>query len=884
MKLKSYLIFLSIFLATATLHAQNRKISVSVNNQPLKNVLYEIQNKSGYNIIYSDEVVTDSIRVSIQAVQEPVSEILKAILKDKRLYYVFKTNDLIVIGSVQLSATEQLAIANPKSVSGGVVDQHEHPIPFASVALLQGDRFITGVTSTDQGKFQLNFPFVNKHAYHLKLSSVGYKQASIGFLYPDTMGLKHLVLEEDRSTLNTVTISARKQFIERRSDRYIVNVEGSPLAEGNSALEVLQKAPGIWVDSEGGIKIKGNQSVMVMINDVVQRMSESDLADYLRSLKSQDIKKIEVISSPPSEFEASGTGGIIHIVLKKSRQDGLTGTASATYKQQEHKPYMGGGLSVDYKVKNLYVFGNGAYSQDKSEYYATTFNAYPDQSTYSGTTDRYNDNNRLSYRIGMAYDLSENQVIGLQGIHTGNDLLQYFRTRVVVDRPGQDLVMGNANSDWTRKPLMNGATLNYLLRLDSLGSVIKIIGDYVHSSKTELNDFTSVYNAPDRDSRYRNNTPNVTDIYSLQADYTKKIGTRTEFKTGVKYASTKRDNTFLSEDLVDGNWITNAGTSNRFVYNERLLMGYAALEHTIQNTIVKLGLRGEETYMKGNSITADQSFSRKYFGLFPSVYILQNLDKAKRTAIYFSYSRRLKRPQFSDLNPYRLHFDDYLVQTGNPDLLPEYAHKVELGYNFWEGWSVDVYYRRVENVISQLVNPIANNVIEYQPKNFNNSTDYGVNIDAPIRFFNWWNSSNSLVFYNLQTDINDFKINQFSFFLKSMQTISPKKLFDFDVLSMYSSPYVSANSKMGYVFYTDLGISKKILDNQLRLRFSITDIFNTAKEQDVTDYKNTRIDFYQKRPTRTFGLSLSYNFSSGKKFKNKKIEQSNEEEKSRIGN
>lgn len=882
MKLKKYVILLLIYFSGTMLYAQNRKISVSVNHEPVKSVLDEIQRKSGYNIIYSDEVVTDSMRVSIQAIQEPVSEILKAILKGEKLFYILRSRDLIVIGSIRLRDKELAAISSSRSVSGNVFDQNDRSIPFASIALLQGDRFLTGTTSNEQGQFQLNFPFVNKEIYQLKLSSVGYKMALISFQYSDTTDLERMVLAEDRNTLNTVTISARKQLIERRSDRYIVNVEGSPLADGNTALEVLQKAPGIWVDSEGGIKIKGNQSVMVMINDVVQRMSESDLAEYLRSLRSEDIKKIEVISNPPSEFEASGTGGIIHIVLKKLRQEGLTGTASANYKQQERKPYYGTGLSADYKVKNLYLFGNGTYSVDKTEYYASTFNTYPDQSTYSGKTNRYNNNDRLSYRLGMAYDLSENQVIGLQGIHTGSNLLQYFRTKVVVDKPGQDLIMGNASSDWTRKPEMNGATLNYLFRLDSIGSMMKVIGDYVHSAKTELNDFTSVYNEEVMDSRYRNNTPNSTDIYSIQADYTKNLGSKLEFKTGIKYASTKRDNTFLSEDEVNGNWIVDAGTSNRFIYNENLLMGYASIEKTIQNTIVKLGLRGEETYMKGNSITSDERFSRKYFGWFPSLYVMQNLDKVKGTALYFSYSRRLKRPQFGDLNPYRLHFDDYLVQTGNPELLPEYAHKVELGYNFWSGWSVDLYFRRIENIIALLVNPIENNVIEYQPKNFNNSTDYGVNIDAPIKFFNCWTSNNSFVLYKLQTDINDFKINQISFFAKSTQTVNLKKLFDLDVSMLYSSPYVRANSKMAYVFYTDMGLSKKVLNNQIRLRFSITDIFNTFKEQDVTNYKNTRIDFYQKRPTRTFGLSMSYSFISGKKFKNKKIEQSNEDERSRL--
>ncbi|MNL38962.1 hypothetical protein D3C87_1612100 [compost metagenome] len=157
-------------------------------------------------------------------------------------------------------------------------------------------------------------------------------------------------------------------------------------------------------------------------------------------------------------------------------------------------------------------------------------------------------------------------------------------------------------------------------------------------------------------------------------------------------------------------------------------------------------------------------------------------------------------------------------------------------------------------------------------------------MDAPVKFFKWWASSNSVVLFHLATEINNFKVDQYSIYAKSMQTLTFKKLFDFDVFLNYSSPYVTSNSKMGYIFYIDLGLSRKMLNEQFRLRVSATDIFNTFKEQEYTYYKDTRISSYQKRPTRTIGVSLSYSFTSGKKFRNKKIEQSNEEEKNRIGN
>ncbi|MBB5439573.1 outer membrane receptor protein involved in Fe transport [Pedobacter sp. AK017] len=863
--------------------AQSRKISISSNKLPLTRILEQIEKECTYSIVYSNEVIPDTVLVTVNVKRISVAELLDKILPEKQLFYKMMSERMLVIGSNRTVRLPVEEAENKITLSGRITDQKKNVLAFASVGLLQGLSYVGGSISNDNGVFQLSYPFKTQVKYTIKISSIGYQPLSVDFVYPDTVALKNLLLKEEQHTLNTVSITAARPLIERKTDRYIVNVEGSALADGNTGLEVLQKSPGIWVNSEGAIKIKGNQSVMVMINDVVQRMSEEDLAQYLRTLRSEDIKKIEIISNPPSEFEAAGAGGIVHIVLKKARMDGFAGQIGTAYKYG-NRPFYAGGASADYKVKNLYAQGNVSLVKDKSNYIGGRADiVYPDQSTYAGRTDRYNDNSRDQYRFGLAYDLSKNQLIGLQVMGAGSEMLQTFKTSILLNKPAE-LISGNALSDWVRRPKNTGATLNYLLRLDSTGSTFKVIGDYVQSSKTELNDFTSQYTDPSRNSRYRNNTPNLTKIYSLQADYTKVLNSKLELKTGLKYVSAKRDNTILSEDFIADEWVKNTGTSNQFIYDEHLLMAYVTLEKNIHKTSIKLGLRAEETDMKGNSITSGQTFSRKYLGWFPTAFLVQKLNEKTGSAIYLNYSRRLRRPQFNYLNPYRLQLNDYEVMTGNPDLLPEYTHKIELGYNFWNGFSADVYYSRTENTIAQFVNPIADNVIEYQPRNFNNSSDYGITLDAPVKLFKWWTTNNSVVLFHLATEISNFKVDQYSVYAKSMHTITLKHLFDFDMFANYSSPYVTSNSKMGYIFYLDLGFTKKLLDNQLRMRLSLTDIFDTFKEQEYTNYKDTRISSYQKRPTRTIGLSLSYSFSSGKKFKNKKIEQSNEEEKNRIGN
>jgi hypothetical protein len=414
--------------------------------------------------------------------------------------------------------------------------------------------------------------------------------------------------------------------------------------------------------------------------------------------------------------------------------------------------------------------------------------------------------------------------------------------------------------------------------------MLKLIGDYTNSNKTETNNFSSVYNDPVQNSTYRNNTPNTTHIYSMQADYTQVLKHKLEYKGGAKYVSTKRDNKLINEDYTNQEWVLNPAKSNYFIYNENLLMAYSSLEKTIKSFSIKAGLRAEETFVKGNSVTSNQQFSKNYLGLFPSLFILKTFNEEKGSSMHLNYTRRLQRPSFSVLNPYRLQIDNFTYIIGNPDLLPQYTHSVELGYDFLKGYSADIYILSTKNVIAELANPVNGDMLEYQTKNFNNSTEYGFSFYAPVKIFSWWSTNNSLSLYNLSYRINDYEINQNSLTVQTSHTFIIKNIAEIDADAAYRSPYVEANSRFSSIYYADLGISKKVLKNKGRVRLYISDIFNTFREKNVTSYKNTQIDFYQKRPTRTFSIGFSYNFSSGKKFSNKKIEQSNTEEKNRIGN
>jgi len=482
----------------------------------------------------------------------------------------------------------------------------------------------------------------------------------------------------------------------------------------------------------------------------------------------------------------------------------------------------------------------------------------------------------------MVYDFSASQSINIQTTGTANALLQHFYSDIDYTTAGK-LTTGTAHTDWIRHPWFNSTTLIYTWKTDTIGSSLKLLADYTGSRKTESNTLVSLYDDTARNATTSTNTPSTTHIYSIQSDYTKALNDKTAFRSGAKYVLTQRDNAIMTSNYDGGAWIPNAAASNRFRYNEQLLMFYGSFEKSIGHTSMKAGLRGEQTWSKGHLVTSNESIPQDYFGWFPSLFIDHTFNEKKGNSAHLNYSRRVRRPGFNDLNPYRLQVNDFSILTGNPNLLPQYTHNIQAGYSFLHDYTADVYLLSTHHFIAQTARTIDSNVIEHQSKNFNNSTEYGISFNSAFNITKTWSTNNGFTFYHVSSQMNP-TLYQTSFSVKTSHTIPLKKIADMDVYAEYDAPYLNANARQAQIFFMDVGFTRRILKSKGRVRLSFTDIFNTFREKDLTEYSNTRIDFYQKRPTRTIGGSFSWNFNAGKVFTKKKIEQNNSDEKSRLGN
>jgi hypothetical protein len=684
----------------------------------------------------------------------------------------------------------------------------------------------------------------------------------------------HAPAKDSVRTLDSVSVRAERPLVTRKADRYIVQVENSFLSSGLTGLEVLQKSPGLWVSPNGAIRITGNQSVTVMINDVVQRMSSTELAEYLKTIRSEDISRIEVIANPAAEYEAASAGGIVHIILKKARSRGLNGTVYSQYRQQGSRPYRASGVMMDAKGGKWYASGGYSYSEDNSIYNGYTLTDYPDGMHVDNRGQRNNHNTRMQYRLALVYDISAKQSLSLMHNASYGRLQQYFYSGILQTGKGGDTLTGNAVADWFRRPRQQSSTAVYTWKTDTLGSQLKLVADYTRSSKQEYNGLTSVYSDTAASRSSITHTPGSTDLLAVQGDYTQAGKSGWLWRTGVKYVHTGRRNTML----VTGG----QNNSNDFRYREDLLMGYLAVESNFAKWVFKTGLRSEQTWSSGVSLTTGQRIRRNYLGLFPSLFLLYHLNAAKGNSVQLNYTRKTGRPAFNDLNPYRLQLNDYSVLTGNPDLKPQYTHSLQAAWVWRRNYTAELYLRITNGFMAQTART-EGNIIIHQSDNYPQQTEWGLSVSTFLSPLNGWRVNNSLMVFRSVSDLRDMVIRRTSFSVKTVHTVTWKKVADIDVYAEYNSPYTSANARMAEYVYTEVGMARNIVRDLLRLRLSFADPLNTAREKELTVYSGTRIDFYQKRPTRTASVTLTWRFRSGKLFTKKNLDNSLSDEQKRIG-
>jgi len=761
------------------------------------------------------------------------------------------------------------------NISGVILDENNKPADYVTVVLFKAaDSSIVKTAFTDpNGTFGFIVP--GKGSYFYKASNMGYK----------TFKSKTITVAEDNQkidfgtaqlvataqNLKEVNVAATKPLIERKMDKIVMNVANSSIMTGSSALEVLQKAPGVTVDQNDKISMMGKQGVLIQLDGKQTYMSSADVANLLRNMQSSDIESIELITNPSSKYDASGNSGIINIKTKKNKNGGTNGSVNGSLGYGKNLR-ANAGINLNHRTQKLNLFGNynyGKFERDNLIAIDRISNGTPD--TYFmqvGESNRKQYNN--NFKAGLDYFIDKKNTIGV--LVNG-----YFNHGT--EAAGNNTLIGPSfqkvdstlisNSLQTNKYNNISYNLNYKSVLDTAGSEISADIDYSKYNGNDGSDYANDYlfangNRIRPISYIRNSTPSIIDIKAFKIDYNVSLSKTVKLEAGVKSSWVKTDNDLQAEEFVNNNWQNDVRRSNQFVYDENVNAAYTNINKQFKNTSVQLGLRMEQTNSKGNLITTNTVVKRSYWDFFPTLFVQQNLSKNNQLG--FSYSRRIDRPSYDALNPFIYYLDQYTYSKGNPFLNPQYTHNFELSYTLLQKYILSIGYSRVNDVIAEVILPDAANKALYQTNaNIATNISYNANLNVPVQITKWWQTNNNLNVFYLSFEAPDLagsalKTGKTSFQFKSQQTFTIVNGFTAELNGNYESPLDYGTLSLKARYSIDAGLSKTLFKKKASLKLALSDIFNMSENNLSSAYPGLTYTVHQKNETRVGRISFTYRF------------------------
>jgi ferric enterobactin receptor len=693
--------------------------------------------------------------------------------------------------------------------------------------------------------------------------------------------------------LKEVEVVGKKPLFEREADRTIVNVEGSTLAAGNTSLDVLRRSPGVTVDGNDNLALRGRQGVLVLIDGKRQPMTGTELAEYLRALPAEQLKSIELITNPPAKYDAQGGAGIIAINLKKDQRLGSNGTVNLSYGRSIYNRYVGG-LSVNHRQKNLNTFGSYTHSDRSGISKLTIHRDFYTPTSGGGrrvvsTTDQ---DNRLpnqsrshNYRAGLDYNLTERTTLGavVSGLDNRNSADGTNQTLL------RDLEEGSTqryNSTNIRLGQSGNVAGNVNFRhtfVDSLGTrELTADADYA-SYRTDRNQALNTFSFGEAVGTNSNEQRARLTIQSVKLDYIHPLSKLLRLEAGAKSSLVTADNDlkFYTDRQFD------LRNSNRFRYDENINAGYVNLNYSLPKLTLQAGLRGEQTRAVGKQDREVQfkDFSRNYFQLFPSAAIKRTLNDKHEVAL--SLSRRIDRPSYGQLNPFREIIDKTTFGGGNPELLPQTSYNVELTHTFRQKYSVGLTYSLTSDPLIGVVQPETDSTVLSTIRNLDQQQYYALTLTAPVDVTKWWKTYNNAVFFYNRflgslagTNLNRGGV---SFTLSSNHTFTFGKGWSAELNGNYESRQVYAFLVQRPLGEVTAGVQKSVWNRKGNIKLSISDIFFTLPANAISSYDNYVERFYQRRDSRVGTLSFSYRFGNDKVAPTKRRSGGAEEEKRRAG-
>ncbi|HOE59201.1 MAG TPA: TonB-dependent receptor [Bacteroidales bacterium] len=771
-------------------------------------------------------------------------------------------------------------------IKGRIIDQSSKmPLEYANIAIFRkrDSALINGTITNEKGDFIIEkLPFGR---FFVKLSFIGYATRSIDsvFITPKqpevNLGTIRIKLVENK--LQGVEITEKRAPVEYNLDKKVYNVDQNIVSMGGTAIDIMQTIPAVQVDLDGNVSLRGSSNVNILIDGRPSNLVSLD------QLPSSMVERVEVVTNPSARYDPDGTTGIINIILKKNRAEGINGMVSVN---AGTKDKYNASINLNYREKKFNFFTSYNFRQFSDE--GTSFSH---RETIINDTLSYLDQNGDSRRkgnfhnftLGADYFIDNYNTLSLSGMYNirGNDGRENmdnlstnfkFDTLSLFNRTS---INSNDNSGYQ-------GILNYKRTFDDKTKELTADVYYSYSDGNSDNLITQKYTQlpnglPGELIQQKTISDNSRNMLTAQTDYVTSLWAG-RLETGYKYRYSNEDSDygFYNYDSADG-WTSDFNRSNRFKYSESIHAAYLIYTRDITDKLfIQGGLRAEAAQTTSDQVTQDSIFKNDYFSLFPTLHVRYNFNN--KNQIQLSYSRRVNRPWSRFLNPFIDYSDPLNLSAGNPALKPEYSNSLELGYTLQFGKTTltpSVFYTNTSGVISRIMSVDNNGVSFTTFKNQDKSSAAGLEVILAQQFAKWWRLNTNFSYYHAEVDGPDItqqtaSSNSWTFRLNSLMSVP--RLADIQINFNYNSPMVfnpsigrhgggGTQGKMEENYWADLGIKKNFLDGNASISLRLSDIFKTMKFNMTTYGSNFTSKSERTRDSRTLFVGLSYKFNDYKR-------------------
>lgn len=763
------------------------------------------------------------------------------------------------------------------SISGRILDEQKKPLEYASITALHlRDSSFTGSLSDEKGYFAVS---VNKPGrYKVTIKFLGYETlvfSDVKVIPPNFQAtLGDIILQSQAVKQDTVVISADKSLFETGIDKKVFNVEKTPLAEGGSALQILQTIPSISVDTENNIQLRGSENVMILIDGKPSALSNDGRSILLSQIPANMIERVEVITNPSAKYDPEGVAGIINIVTKKNGKELWFGSFTASI--GTNSKYNANALLSAKKGKwNFginYNFRENLFWK-KGEMYRN--NIFPDTSFYLSQSSHGTNWDRVhSLRLNLDYSFNPNTFLsfntsGQTRIENEYDAISYR----FFDRNYKLSHTSNRNENSINAGGINGDVgLSFRKNFQDVFHNMTADAQFSFNSSHDPTTFSQLYWDTlfhPLDTLLQENRQNIQNqVFVFQTDYVRPIN-KMKLETGFKTTLRKVDGELLAKiyDETSGEMLNDVRYTNHGYMQEQIYATYAQMSGKNERWGFLAGVRAEYTYLNVVQLTLDRQDKNPYFSWFPSLHLSKYLPKQQELRL--SYSKRINRPGLNALNPFINFEDPFNLRYGNPKLKPEFTHSFEFSYQRPIAkliLTTSAYYRYTLDKMTRFRFVDTNGIATVTFLNLNEGHYYGAEVILKGSPYKWWTLTTSWNGY--QTFINGTNIEDnlsnsgFSWNARFLSTFIPGKNVELQISYDYRAPMITILGKLKPIQGFDIAAKADFFKKKLSMSLRVSDIFD-KRLFGINLYNSTITqEFIRKRETRIAFLTLTWKFGS----------------------